>query len=219
MGRPIKKTYFANLNPQGVGGEGIASVTVSNTGSNYNSTATITFSAPEVAGGSRATGRLSVSGGHVTGVTVTNSGSGYLTNSGLITVNNAGTGTGATFVVSLTSSRPNGISFISYISTGTGVQVNGDIIKQESTRRYQVRNSDGVGRCKLITAPVTTPGTMNIIATDVNGSTYYVSKLTARRAVLVQKTSAGSGFAFANGHAAGWTLNSASAGRVSISNQ
>jgi hypothetical protein len=58
---------------------------------------------------------------------------------------------------------------------------------------------------------------MNIVATDVNGSTYYVRKLTARRAVLVQDTVSGS-FAFANNSAAGWTLGAASAGVVSIAN-
>ena len=218
MGRPINKKYFANKNPQGVGGEGVARVAVTNTGTNYTNTTTITFSAPGVAGGTRATGTLNVSGGHITGVTITNGGSGYLTNTGLTTLGNTNGGTGAAFAVTLTTDRQNGIAFTSYIPTGTTATTGGDIIKQESARRYQVRNSQGVGRCKLVTTGALTAGTMNIIATDVNGSTYYVSKLTSRRAVLVQKTSAGSGFAFANGHAAGWTMNAASAGRVSISN-
>jgi hypothetical protein len=218
MGRPINKKYFANKNPQGVGGEGVASVAVTNSGTNYTNTTTITFAAPGVAGGAKATGTLSVSGGHVTGVTITGGGSGYLTNTGLISLGNTNGGTGAAFTVTLTTGRQNGIAFTSYITTGTTATTGGDIIKQESARRYQVRNSQGVGRCKLVTTSSLTPGTMNIIATDVNGSTYYVSKLTARRAVLIQKTSAGAGFAFASNQAAGWTMNAASTGRVSISN-
>jgi hypothetical protein len=58
---------------------------------------------------------------------------------------------------------------------------------------------------------------MNIIAADTNGSTYFVKKLTARRAVLVQSTATGS-FLFADGSAAGWTLDAASLGVVSVSN-
>ena len=218
MGRPINKKYFANLNPQHVGGEGIASVAVANSGTNYTNTTTITFAVPGVAGGAKASGTLGISGGHITGVTITNSGSGYLTNTGLISISNSGTGTGATFLVTLTTGRQNGIAFTSYLSTGTNAITGGDIIKQEASRRYQVRNSQGVGRCRLVATSSLTAGTMNIIATDVNGSTYFVSKLTARRAVLVQKTSAGAGFAFQTGKAAGWTMNSASSGLVSISN-
>ena len=58
---------------------------------------------------------------------------------------------------------------------------------------------------------------MNIIASDTNGSTYFVKKLTARRAVLTQSTASGS-FVFADGAAAGWTLGAAASGIVSVAN-
>jgi hypothetical protein len=57
---------------------------------------------------------------------------------------------------------------------------------------------------------------MNIIATDYNGSTYYVNKLTAHKAHVVQKTSAGGGFLVANNIATGWTLNGATGTVVTI---
>jgi hypothetical protein len=56
---------------------------------------------------------------------------------------------------------------------------------------------------------------MNIVATDTNGSTYFVKKLTARRAVIVQSTASGS-FVFDNNDSVGWTLGSASTGVVGI---
>jgi hypothetical protein len=57
-----------------------------------------------------------------------------------------------------------------------------------------------------------------MLATDTNGSSYFVKKLTARRAVIVQSTASGS-FLFDSNDAVGWTLGSASAGVVSISNR
>ena len=58
---------------------------------------------------------------------------------------------------------------------------------------------------------------MNLVATDWNGSTYYVTKLTAHKAVLTQSTATGS-FLIANGHATGWTLGSATGTVVTIAN-
>jgi hypothetical protein len=61
-------------------------------------------------------------------------------------------------------------------------------------------------------------GEMCLIATDTEGCTYYVNKLTARRAYLTRKTSAGAGYRFADGSSAGWTISAASTGVVSIAN-
>jgi hypothetical protein len=117
--------------------------------------------------------------------------------------------------VALTSTKQNAIAGQAFITGGSAKAY--DIKKQEASRRYLVRTADGQGQCKLVTTSTLTAGTMNIVATDVNGSTYYVRKLTARRAVLVQDTVNGS-FAFADGTAAGWTLGSPSAGVVTIAN-
>jgi hypothetical protein len=57
---------------------------------------------------------------------------------------------------------------------------------------------------------------MTITATDTLNSTYYVTKLTARRAYLSTATNGGSGFEYADGSSAGWTLGAATTGFVSI---
>ena len=145
-------------------------------------------------------------------VPTTNAGSGYLKTETLTI-----TGTGAPAVDHINyTNRQNAIAFTSYISTGSQARSNGDIIKQEASRRYLVQNSDGIGQCRLITTSTLTAGTMNIIATDFNGSTYYVNKLTAHKAHLVRKTSAGAGFLVANNVATGWTLNGATGTVVTI---
>lgn len=124
---------------------------------------------------------------------------------------------GASFSAStaITSTTTNAIAFTSYLSTGSSAVTGGDIQKQEASRRYSVKNSQGVGQVKLVTAEPLVAGTMFIVATDKNGSTYYVKKLTARRATLVRKTMSGS-YEYATNQAAGWTLGSASTGTVSI---
>lgn len=57
----------------------LQSVTLTNGGSGYTSLPTVTFSAPQVVGGVRATGTAQLSGGGVTAATVATQGSGYIT--------------------------------------------------------------------------------------------------------------------------------------------
>ena len=65
MGRPIKKKYFGNTNiadtGEGVGGEGIASIVVTNGGTLYSQATTLSLSAPQIAGGQQATIDYSIS--------------------------------------------------------------------------------------------------------------------------------------------------------------
>ena len=78
-----------------------------------------------------------------------------------------------------------------------------------------VQNTQGQGQCILTATSLLIPGTMNILATDWNGSTYYVKKLTARKAVVVQST-VSTAFLVGNGVSTGWTLNGATGTVVSI---
>ena len=66
----------------------IASATITAGGSGYGGSDTITFAAPP-AGGTRATGTLTIVGGAVTAITITNAGSGYI-EAPAITFNNQG---------------------------------------------------------------------------------------------------------------------------------
>lgn len=205
MGRPIKKSFFANTNPGGVGGEGVATIVPLNSGTLYVSTATAVIAAPDLPGGITATASLTVNGGGViTGVTVINSGSGYLSAPAL-TVSPATTGTTATFTVTLTTERPNGIAVSAWTPTGSSAK-SGDIQKQESSHRYRVITADGVGICRLVAAAPAV-GQMTITATDSSGKTYYVTKLTAHKAVLTQYGTAG--HEFASGSNIKWTLGAA----------
>jgi hypothetical protein len=225
MGRPIKKTFFGNLNnPEhgsvvlgsGVGGEGIAAIAVTNGGSGYRTTSTsITFGTPQITGGVAATGYLTVNGGGaIASVTITDPGSGYLSTSSIFTLN-ATFGSSAVLVASLTTTVPNALAISSYIEGGSS-RTNGDIIKQESSRRYLVQNADGSGQCRLVNTSTLTAGTMNLIATDVGGNTYFVTKLTARRAVLTRYLNNEADWEYADGAVSGWNITTPTTGVVSI---
>jgi hypothetical protein len=289
MGRPIKKKFFGNLiNPYqnhatggktGVGGEGVASVTVTNTGTTYSQGATISFVAPAITGGIRATGTpvfgFGPSGYGITSITVTNPGTGYLTGpaataTSATTVNVNATATNASYTLTnitstagiyvgmradapwgmqasnyvasvgtnsvtlvktmnassatvavafsdqganfagtgvLTSNRQDAITIISYLSTASQSRTNGDILKQESSRRYLVQNSDGKGICHLTTGTLTA-GTMHIIGSDFGGATYWITKLTAHKATVFPRSNTSTAYLSA-GRVAKWTLGSA----------
>ena len=115
-----------------------------------------------------------------------------------------------------TSTFQNGISFTSFLLAkdgGANAVTGGDILKQESSRRYLVKNSEGVGQVKLIASDSVTAGTMSIIATDGAGSTYFVRKLTAKKAYLVNRTSTST--AVVSSLVAQWTVTG-SAGNTLI---
>jgi hypothetical protein len=93
----------------------------------------------------------------------------------------------------------------------------GDIIKQVSTDRYKVETADGEMICQLVTDGVANAaGEMDITVVDVDGKTYYVSKITAHRATLVQYGAAG--HVFSTGESAPWTFDAAATGTVQIAN-
>jgi hypothetical protein len=152
-------------------------------------------------------------------VDVLTEGRGYTATSDAAITFSGGTGAAATSV--LTSSYDNGLRINAYVPGGSAGLL-GDIMKQEASRRYLVKTADGKGQCKLVAVATGSlaEGEMNLLAYDSNSpaSSYYVTKLTGRRAVLTQATDGGSGFEYATGVVAGWTLGSASAGVVSLAN-
>ena len=113
----------------------------------------------------------------------------------------------ASSAVSLTSNRQDAITIVSYLSTASQSRSGGDIMKQESSRRYLVQNSDGKGICHLTTGTLT-KGTMHIIGTDFGGATYYVTKLTAHKATVANRTSTSTAY-LSTGKVAKWTLGAA----------
>ncbi|HVS38708.1 MAG TPA: choice-of-anchor Q domain-containing protein, partial [Gemmataceae bacterium] len=59
--------------------DGVGSVAITDPGTGYTTAPTVTFSAPQMAGGTTTTGVAVITGGVVSGVTITNPGSGYTT--------------------------------------------------------------------------------------------------------------------------------------------
>lgn len=228
MGRPIKSKFFGNINlpyygseqlGSGVGGEGIATIAKNNTGTGYTTSTTITgtMTAPQIKGGVAATVQLTTNvGGNIATVTLLTPGSGYTSAPTALASPTTG-GTPASFTVSLTSSRQNAISFTSYLTTGSNAVSGGDIIKQESSKRYLVQNSEGRGIVKLVASSTLAAGQMNIVATDYSGATYYVTKLTAHKARLINRTNTSTALV-TGGQATGWTLGAATGTVVTISN-
>lgn len=91
-----------------------------------------------------------------------------------------------------------------YANIGGEEAALGDIIKQTNSRSYKVKNDDGIAVVKLV---ATSPefGQATITATDSAGGTYYVTKLTAHKALLTQNT----GTQFETGSSIKWTFGSA----------
>jgi hypothetical protein len=320
MGRPIKSKYFGNRNrggdnyhtggtgpgqTSGVGGEGVQSVSFSNSGTLYSQGTTVSFGQPNIAGGIRATGTPVIdANGLLRSVTITEAGTGY-TSAPTLTVTTAtrvttlGTATNnsytltnvvstagiyigmrvdgnwalqnSTYVTAISSTGTvslsktltvstasvsltftdagsgqansvtlfantttfNALSFTSYLTTGSSAVSGGDILKQESSRRYLVRNSQGIGKVTLSagtgTNHVLAPGFMSLIATDGGGATYFVMKLTAHKAFVVNRTNTSTaliststvviGSVTYTGGDCGWTFGAATGtNQVSIAN-
>ena len=236
MGRPLNKKYFGNRNigttgtaDNGIGGQGVASVTISGTWAEFASaTTTVVFSAPQLPGGVTATGTAVIAAGVVTGVTITEKGSGY-TAAPTVTIADSdggaettGTATAVlttdTGAVGSSTNQENAIVAYAYVTSNNLLA---DIQKQVSGRRYKVKTSEGTLTCKLVTGVASAVGEMTITATDVNGNTYFVSKLTSRLATLVRFTDVGTlnDWVHADGARAPWGFAAASGLVVQIANK
>jgi len=187
MGRPIKKLFIGNRNSDGLGGEGLASVTLggTNNSTGYTTGDALTISAPDLPGGTQAVATVTATAGVIDGVVVSTAGTGY-TSAPTIT---ADTGTQGTLTLTgvLTTSTTNAIAISAYVPGGSSA-VAGDIVAQKGSKTYRVTTAQGTGECVLVAAAIPTEGQMNITATDSAGGTYYVKKLTNRTVVLLRAT-------------------------------
>lgn len=138
----------------------------------------------------------------VKSVVVTTAGSGYIAAPTVVDNPNGN----ATFLATLGTSTANAIAVTAWTTSG-GSALDGDIMKQSSSRRYLVKTADGVGICKLVTAAPAAAGEMTMTAVDSAGGTYYVKKLTARRALIVKGDRSGTQFTTgANGISVPWVF-------------
>lgn len=100
---------------------------------------------------------------------------------------------------------------------GSASVLDADIAKQVSTNDYVMSTTDGTSKVALTTTNTPPAGGAYIVATDANGSTYWVTKLTAHRATLVRRSMNGS-YLHPNGGTAAWSFDSPSLLRVQIEN-
>lgn len=145
---------------------------------------------------------------------VTTAGSGYTSTP---TVTDSGN---ADFTATLAAVKGNAITAYAQTTSGGSNKI-ADIEKQVSSRRYKVTTADGTAVCTLVTDGVANAaGEMTITAIDAKGNTYYVKKLTARRATLVRLTDVGNqgDWVYATDESAPWSFAAASGVYVQIAN-
>lgn len=224
MGRPVNKRNFGDPNyaatGEKVGGESVASITIAApiAAELVAASTTVTFSAPQIAGGQTATGTAVIDeNGDLTGITITDSGSGYTSVPTISVVDTDGpetlnltSGSGGV-TIALTSTRVNAIAVQAITSGSTNRTSGNDIIKQVGSKRFRVASQDGTAVCALKGATPTAAGEMTIIATDSGGATYHVSKLYNRTCRLVNINGTPE---FADNVKVRWTLGSAVASTV-----
>jgi hypothetical protein len=149
----------------------------------------------------------------VLSVPVATSGSGYTSAAdAVLTFNPAG----ATATANLLVTGSNVILAHAKV-IGSATVLDADIAKQVSTNDYVMTTTDGTSKVALTTTDTPAPGGAYIVATDANGSTYWVTKLTAHRATLVRRTMNGS-YVHPTGGTAAWSFAPASLLRVQIEN-
>ena len=169
MGRPLNKKYFGNRNigslsttsdNYGIGGEGLATVATGTAGSGYSTGVTLTVANPTIPGGVAATVSVAVSaraangtGGAVTGYSVTDRGSGYVS-APSVTFNKPATVTGTfsgvsgTKVLTTTGSTTGifpGMTVTGDAGLGTGSAANTVVVDtvDSATQVTVLTNNDG----------------------------------------------------------------------------
>ncbi len=162
----------------------------------------------------------------VKSIAVTNQGSGYTTTPALTwSQTNGGTMPSAQTVTMLVDdglvgtagNQENAIVMYANVGNGSGKV---DVIRQVSTRRYKVTDGTTTDIVELGTDGTPETGEAYLIATDANGNTYYVTKLTAHMATLSRLTDDGSDddWVYATNQSAPWSFDSATGVYVQIEN-
>jgi hypothetical protein len=183
------------VNSVDTGGE-VLTFTVTTAG-NYSALANLVDLA--VTGGSGTGAEFTVTALTINSIVISQSGAGY-TSAPTVTTTPSGN---ATLTATLSSVKENAITVTGRVVAGSTVAL--DVIKQTGSRRYLVTDGTNVGVVTLVDSAVSAAGQVNIVATDSAGGTYFVKKLTARRAVLTRD----SGTEFADGQSVAWTLGDA----------
>ena len=151
-------------------------------------------------------------------ITITEQGSGYTNAADAAITFSGGTGAATTVLgtdtgdVSTVTNQENSITMIGFLTGGSAIQV--DILRQVSTNRYKVTDGTLTGIVQLQSSLANAAGECSIVATDPAGDTYFVTKLTARRATLTQ----GTGTVYTTGNSVPWTFDTATSTMCKITN-
>ena len=176
------------------------------------------------AGGTGAT--LTITYG-VKSVAITQKGSGYTNVADAAPTFSAGAATGTSVLTTdsgatnnndnASTNQENAIVATAQLAGGSDTTV--DIISQKGARRFKVTDGTRTGVCELTASGSLSNGQMSIIATDARGNTYYVTKLTAKKATLAQKEWVDNGdWVFNDGGVAQWGFSIASGAIVQVAN-
>ena len=190
-------------------------VTCTSAGAGYANSATIVIDG-SLLGGVTSTNDLTITlgtvatAGQITGLTITNPGSGY-TSAPTPTYSTGTIGTLA-FTFNLASTQEDAVVCQGITSGSTNRTSGNDIIKQVSTRRYKIQTQDGTAICTLKASAPSAAGEMAIVATDASSGTYYVTKLTKNKATLTR----GTGTVYTDGAQVPWTFGTADANTCKI---
>ena len=220
MSRPLKKRLFGNTNfgvasttaDDGLGGGSVTSIQQSTKGSpDLTGTLTVTIEAPDEPGGVQATATATVTAGDVTFV-VTNPGSGYRSIADVTVTSTSGQnpsygagGLGYNFATVVTG----GVEHIRITANVLSLSNNTvDIVRQMSSRKFLVKNANGVAVAQMHPAGIYYAGNlpdgfMFFYATDNASARYIVSKISARRVTIVQDPTS-SGWLFESGTSVRW---------------
>lgn len=160
----------------------------------------------------------------VKSIAVTNQGSGYVSTPSLSwSAVNGGTMPSAQTItmlvdsgtVSTAGNQENAIRMTAYLTGGSATEV--DILKQVSTNRYKVTDGTRTGIVQLQSSLANAAGEGSVLATDVEGNTYYATKITAHKATLTQ-VAGGSDYVYETGQAAPWSFDAATGIYVQLAN-
>ena len=173
----------------------------------------------------------------VKSIAVTEKGSGYASAPAItwVTTGVKGTNPGSTTSVLTTDSgatnntgnastnQENAIIIRAKTTSGGTAKV-GDIQAQKGSHRFRVKTADGVAVCKLVTTASPEVNQGYVLATDNTGNSYFVTKITSRKCIVVRK-SGGSNYEFADpttfpaGQIVKWSFSAAVANKsVQIEN-
>jgi len=176
------------------------------------------------AGGTGAT--LTITYG-VKSVAITQKGSGYVNPADAAPTFSAGAATGTSVLTTDSgatnnndnagTNQENAIVATAQLAGGSDTTV--DIISQKGARRFKVTDGTRTGVCQLVASSNLSNGYMSIIATDARGNTYFVTKLTAKKATLIAKQQNGQqNWVHANGAVAQWGFAAATGSIVQVAN-